>query len=299
MSAAGGAFVAAAPVVAAGGAAGAADGDDDDDGPLRVHLRCLRVDHAKQPSAWPQEWPFPAYARVNGQSLPLAQARRTAAGAAVGPDSGTDVTGQLLAAGLPPRPSGPPHPTTALNAVTLHRAAGGFPDAAGAAAATAAAAVYVLFAQVVREVSDAAFGRRVAATGAAHVERLRRRLGVAATRADGSPSTALDVAVADAADFLSSGGLVVEVATVSLRCPLSLARLTTPVKGVDCTHLQCFDMGMFLAYARRSRKFVCPVCNRPTAAPERLWVSPLLAEALRRFPDADEVEVREIGRAHV
>lgn len=287
LSATGGAFAFAAP----GG-----DDADDADGPLRVHLRCLRVDRTKPPTAWAQEWPFPVYANVNGHSLPLAQGRRTAMGVAVGPDSGTDMTPRLLSA-CAPSTLGPPGAVGLLNAVALHRSPAGGPggDAAVAAAASSASAHYVLFAQVVREVSDAAFERLVAATGAAHVERLRRRHGVAARRADGGASTPLDVAVADAAAFLGGGGLTVEVATVSLRCPLSLARLTTPVKGIDCNHLQCFDMGMFLAYARRSRKFVCPVCNRQTASPERLWVSPLLSEALRRFPDADEVEVLADG----
>lgn len=283
LSAAGGAFAVAAP---------GDDGPEDADGPLRVHLRCLRVDRAKTPTAWTQEWPFPVYANVNGQVLPLAQGRRTAMGVVIGPDSGTDMTRCLLPA-HPTSTLGLPPPPGLLNVVTLHRSPPGSPG--GDVAASSSSAFYALFAQVVREVSDAAFERLVASTGAAHVEQLRRRLGVAARRADGSASTPFDVAVADAAAFLSGGGLTVEAATVSLRCPLSLARLTTPVKGVDCKHLQCFDIGMFLSYARRSRKFACPVCNRPTASPERLWVSPLLTEALRLFPDADEVEVRADG----
>jgi len=256
----------------------------DDGGQQQLHLRCLRIQTGRPPSTWTQEWPFPVYAAVNSAVVAVAQARRTAAGVAVGPDSGTDLTPHL-------RPAG--SRVSSLNAVTLHRAAGGGSAAAGGAGN--ATALFVLFVQPVRVVSDAAFGRQVDVQTVAHVERLRVQHGLPRMYADGGATSPLDVAIADAAAFMQGGGVEIESAKVSLRCPLSMGRLTTPVQGVDCRHMQCFDLGMFLAYARRARKYACPVCNRPTASVERLWTSPLLAEALRRFPNADEVEVRTDG----
>ena len=34
--------------------------------------------------------------------------------------------------------------------------------------------------------------------------------------------------------------------TISLKCPLSLERIKIPVKGINCKHLQCFDLESYL-----------------------------------------------------
>lgn len=50
---------------------------------------------------------------------------------------------------------------------------------------------------------------------------------------------------------------------VSLRCPLSICRMTTPVRGIDCTHPQCVDLKTFLAFSHRTGIWQCPVCLKP------------------------------------
>lgn len=90
-------------------------------------------------------------------------------------------------------------------------------------------------------------------------------------------------------------GLTVSSMKVSLRCPLALTRIATPVKGRRCQHVQCFDLVNFLEYSRRSSKFDCPVCNKPTAFPVMLVVSPYIEYALQTYKDCDEVEIFQDG----
>lgn len=261
-------------------------------GDVQVHLRCLRIDYSRPPSTWKQEWPFPVEARINGRIVNVPQARRHLNGKTSGPDVGMDITSYLVQP-RQPRPMGPtfvpdPRPVSPENRVSLQRnlLAGPTDPPPG---------MYVLFAQRVRVATDASVIQQVKAQTATHIERLRVRHGVAATRSDGSATTPLDVAVADVVASMGGGDVEVESAKVSLRCPLSTGRLAIPVKGIDCRHLQCFDLAMFLAYSRQSRQFACPVCNRQTASLERLWVSPLLTEALRLCPVQDDVEVLSDG----
>lgn len=50
---------------------------------------------------------------------------------------------------------------------------------------------------------------------------------------------------------------------LSLRCPLSMVKLRTPVRFEDCTHLQCLELSAWLAYAKPSRQCPpCPICAK-------------------------------------
>jgi hypothetical protein len=51
---------------------------------------------------------------------------------------------------------------------------------------------------------------------------------------------------------------------ISLRCPLGLARMQTPAKGRNCSHLQCFELHTFLQFHRGKImvEWTCPVCNK-------------------------------------
>jgi len=50
---------------------------------------------------------------------------------------------------------------------------------------------------------------------------------------------------------------------VSLRCPISLLRITIPSRGRDCKHLQCFDLQSYLSLNEKNPKFICPCCHKP------------------------------------
>ncbi|OUM64701.1 hypothetical protein PIROE2DRAFT_8468, partial [Piromyces sp. E2] len=48
---------------------------------------------------------------------------------------------------------------------------------------------------------------------------------------------------------------------VSLRCPISRARIKTPCRFKECTHVQCFDLTSYLQLNEKYPNWKCPVCN--------------------------------------
>ncbi|KAJ2508550.1 E3 SUMO-protein ligase pli1 [Coemansia sp. RSA 2052] len=60
---------------------------------------------------------------------------------------------------------------------------------------------------------------------------------------------------ADDDDLVSTGALV------SLKCPLGLSRISTPVRSVFCQHSQCFDCEIFMQLMSRLVVWKCPVCS--------------------------------------
>lgn len=55
--------------------------------------------------------------------------------------------------------------------------------------------------------------------------------------------------------------IVMATSSISLRCPLSYARMTYPVKSIQCDHIQCFDALSFLSMQERIPSWICPVCS--------------------------------------
>ena len=87
--------------------------------------------------------------------------------------------------------------------------------------------------------------------------------------------------------------LLVSSAIVSLKCPLTGARLTTPTRVAGAGGLPCFDRDAFIALAARTRKSVCPLTLAPAPLASLTvdgYVSAVLAE-LKGEPDVGEVEV--------
>jgi hypothetical protein len=93
---------------------------------------------------------------------------------------------------------------------------------------------------------------------------------------------------------------------LSLRCKISMARIRTPVKGLKCRHLQCFDLDTFLEFARRHSHWLCPNCDQPLCASD-LRVDALFEQALvsvspeadccRVLPDGTFAEAKEKSKA--
>tara|TARA_B110000208_G_scaffold32891_1_gene43303 strand:+ start:113 stop:2113 length:2001 start_codon:yes stop_codon:yes gene_type:complete len=52
---------------------------------------------------------------------------------------------------------------------------------------------------------------------------------------------------------------------LSLRCPLSLARLGVPARGAKCKHVSCFDLKTFLTFNKNKEGWKCPVCDLKVA----------------------------------
>ncbi|KAK3513733.1 hypothetical protein QTP70_028740 [Hemibagrus guttatus] len=76
---------------------------------------------------------------------------------------------------------------------------------------------------------------------------------------------------------------------VSLICPLSKMRMSTPCRAQTCAHLQCFDAAFYLQMNERKPRWTCPVCHKP-ALFDTLQIDGLLSGILQC---ADET-VKEI-----
>lgn len=48
---------------------------------------------------------------------------------------------------------------------------------------------------------------------------------------------------------------------ISTHCPLGLNRIETPVRGLYCNHIQCFDLYNYLSLNNMNPKWICPACN--------------------------------------
>jgi uncharacterized membrane protein YgcG len=246
----------------------------------QVHLRCLKADAGKQPSQWVQSWPFPASAKMNGHHVDLNQAQRYTSGKLAGTDMATNVSPFLRKFKAESRE---------VNRAQLRRLA---------SLATAATGVFVLFVQEVRVKSVEVIRAQVVEQSAVHWQEQVEREGARAATPGGRGGatagevvTKFDLAKRGVVQFMTADDeLTSSSMRVSLRCPLMLTRIVVPVKGRRCTHVQCFDLDNFLAYARRSSKFVCPVCNKPNATPSDLLVSPYIEKALEVF-GCDDVEI--------
>ena len=50
--------------------------------------------------------------------------------------------------------------------------------------------------------------------------------------------------------------------SISLKDPLSYMDMSTPVRGLHCRHIQCFDATIFLSMMETTPTWLCPVCNK-------------------------------------
>ncbi|XP_062074447.1 E4 SUMO-protein ligase PIAL2-like [Humulus lupulus] len=62
--------------------------------------------------------------------------------------------------------------------------------------------------------------------------------------------------------FDSDLDLIEGPSRISLNCPISYTRISTPVKGHSCKHLQCFDFSNFININSRRPSWRCPHCNQ-------------------------------------
>ncbi|KAH7718195.1 chromatin protein [Aphelenchoides avenae] len=52
--------------------------------------------------------------------------------------------------------------------------------------------------------------------------------------------------------------------TISLKCPISKKRIQVAAKGVNCRHMQCFDLSAFIQVRACSNRWYCPLCETET-----------------------------------
>ncbi|KAI3931484.1 hypothetical protein MKW92_045060 [Papaver armeniacum] len=72
---------------------------------------------------------------------------------------------------------------------------------------------------------------------------------------------------------------------ISLNCPISFRRLTTPVKGQLCKHHQCFDYGNYIKINSRRPSWRCPQCNQSVTFTD-LRIDQHMVEVLKEVGDS-------------
>lgn len=66
----------------------------------------------------------------------------------------------------------------------------------------------------------------------------------------------------DATENADDDDIAATIIRVSLQCPLVKFRIQYPAKGVNCTHLQCFDGSAYISLNEKKPMWVCPVCSK-------------------------------------
>ncbi|KAH7711855.1 MIZ zinc finger family protein [Aphelenchoides avenae] len=65
---------------------------------------------------------------------------------------------------------------------------------------------------------------------------------------------------------LDGGMLSVPFKRLSLLCPIGNKRIVEPARGVNCTHLECFDLSAYLGSQIKKPFWVCPICQKQLPA---------------------------------
>ena len=78
---------------------------------------------------------------------------------------------------------------------------------------------------------------------------------------------------------------------VSIRDPLSLIRIKTPIRGIKCYHPQCVDLSTYLSYCHNTKTWQCPICMQALLY-EDLVVDKNMLKIINELSDGiDQVEL--------
>ena len=85
--------------------------------------------------------------------------------------------------------------------------------------------------------------------------------------------------------------MILEHLNIPLLDPFTSQMPNTPVRSVNCTHFQCFDLDVFLGSrpkdGNNSGEFICPVC-RKDARPQMLRLDDWMAQVLQKLKDDNQ-----------
>ncbi|EXJ62743.1 hypothetical protein A1O7_03181 [Cladophialophora yegresii CBS 114405] len=93
---------------------------------------------------------------------------------------------------------------------------------------------------------------------------------------------------------------IVATSTVlSLKDPVGYTRITTPCRGIGCSHVQCFDAAYYLQLQEQAPTWMCPICSK--AAPwESLALDQYVNDILNLTPrDVEAVTLEPNGSWHL
>lgn len=74
-------------------------------------------------------------------------------------------------------------------------------------------------------------------------------------------STILDIKKEYSNDDGEDDDIIVSTSSISLKCPLTYARMKYPTKSIYCQHIQCFDGLSYLQLQEQVPSWICPVCS--------------------------------------
>ncbi|EAN77053.1 putative zinc finger protein [Trypanosoma equiperdum] len=80
---------------------------------------------------------------------------------------------------------------------------------------------------------------------------------------------------------MSKDEMVVDNPVITTKCPISQARISIPIRGAHCAHLQCFDCRSFLQGCHSGCYWNCPLCDSPLA-PRDIRVDTVLLRCLQQ-----------------
>ncbi|KAI0756915.1 PINIT domain-containing protein [Daedaleopsis nitida] len=85
---------------------------------------------------------------------------------------------------------------------------------------------------------------------------------------------------------------------MSLKCPLSYMRITTPCRASSCVHPQCFDAMSWFSVMEQTTTWLCPVCEKVLNV-EDLIIDGYFDDILKHTPeDVEDVIVEADGQWH-
>ncbi|KAK7059008.1 E3 SUMO-protein ligase pli1 [Paramarasmius palmivorus] len=85
---------------------------------------------------------------------------------------------------------------------------------------------------------------------------------------------------------------------MSLKCPLSFMRVTTPCRSSKCVHSQCFDATSWFSVMEQTTTYLCPVCERVLDWKD-LIIDGAFDEILKACPESvEDVMVEADGEWH-
>ncbi|XP_030621891.1 zinc finger MIZ domain-containing protein 2-like [Chanos chanos] len=97
-------------------------------------------------------------------------------------------------------------------------------------------------------------------------------------------------AVSGAQGLSGEDGVKQTAVKVSLQCPITYQPIQIPARGLDCRHIQCFDLESYLQLNCERETWRCPVCNKTTSI-EQLEVDQYILAIVVYLQNSDYEEI--------
>ncbi|EKE40466.1 hypothetical protein ENUP19_0265G0056 [Entamoeba nuttalli] len=86
-----------------------------------------------------------------------------------------------------------------------------------------------------------------------------------------------------------------EQQTISLKCPISYQRIVIPARGLNCSHLACFDLENYIRNSTTKQCFNCPICYKPLPTKEVVIDNKILSLLRQSSDDVSMISINSDG----